>query len=67
VLSSPFFWVFVAVATTVDIVGLFYLWRRRNSPPSGNHKVILTTGQRGVSLAERRRKERRVSKRVASA
>jgi hypothetical protein len=49
------------------MVGLFYLWRRRNSPPSGNHKVIFTTGQRGVSLAERRRKERRVSKRVASA
>ena len=37
VMSSPFFWVFVAVPPRVDVVGLFYLWRRRNSPPSGNH------------------------------
>ncbi len=66
-LSSPFFWVFVAVATTVDVVGLFYLWRRRNSPPSGNHTAVFTTGQRWVTLAERRRKERRTSKRAASA
>jgi hypothetical protein len=50
-------WIFIGVAAIVDLMGLFYLWRRRNSGVTVKHRA---------DLAERRRKERRGTGRVVA-
>jgi hypothetical protein len=64
----PFYWIFVAVAGVVDLVGLFFLWQRRNSPVGADHKPIRgTSGRMMIAPAERRRKDRRHPEQAASA
>jgi hypothetical protein len=64
----PFLWTFLGVAMVVDMVGFFYLWRRRSSPVSSSHRMAPSPRQRlRIPLAERRRKERRRTGRAASA
>ncbi len=54
----PFPWIFTGLAAIVDVVGLLYLWRRRNSGVRTNYRVDRSTPLR-IPLAERRRRERR--------
>jgi hypothetical protein len=56
----PFPWIFIGLAAAVDVVGLFYLWRRRNSGV-GTNRTTARSGARPlqIPLAERRRGERR--------
>jgi hypothetical protein len=54
-LSFP--WIFIGFASLVDLVGFFYLWRRRKSVSGTNHTPVRNVAPR--FLAERRRKERR--------
>jgi hypothetical protein len=56
----PFPWIFIGLAAAVDVVGLFYLWRRRNAGV-GTNRTALQSGARPlrIPLAERRRGERR--------
>jgi hypothetical protein len=63
----PFPWIFIALAAAVDVVGLFYLWRRRNSGVRTNPRF----GRSGarpirIPLAERRRGERRENGKAAT-
>ena len=53
-------WIFIGLAAAVDVVGLFYLWRRRNSG-TGTTRTAVRRGARSlrIQLAERRRAERR--------
>jgi hypothetical protein len=53
-------WIFIGLAAAVDVVGLFYLWRRRNSR-TGTTRTAVRSGARPlrIQLAERRRGERR--------
>jgi hypothetical protein len=53
-------WIFIGLAAAVDVVGLFYLWRRRNSG-TGTNRTAVRSGARPlrIQLAERRRGERR--------
>jgi hypothetical protein len=53
-------WIFIGLAAAVDVVGLFYLWRRRNSR-TGTNRTAVRSGDRPlrIPLAERRRGERR--------
>jgi len=53
-------WIFIGLAAAVDVVGLFYLWRRRNSGV-GTNRTAVRSGARPlrIPLAERRRRERR--------
>jgi len=60
-LSFP--WIVIGLASVLDLVGLFYLWRRRKSAAGMHHSSSRTTSPR--FLAERRRKERRGTTRVA--
>jgi hypothetical protein len=53
-LSFP--WIFIGFASLVDLVGFFYLWRRRKSVSGTNHTPVRNVAPR--FLAERRRKER---------
>ena len=56
----PFPWIFIGLAAVVDVVGLLYLWRRRNSPLGANHRVRQGSGPLlRFPPAERRRSERR--------
>jgi len=54
-LSFP--WLFIGFAAIVDVVGLFYLWRRRQSAAGTHHSIPARTARRFP--AERRRMERR--------
>ena len=64
----PYLWIFLAVVTVLDSVGLFYLWRRRSSGVAGHDNLPLTALDRlRMTKAERRRKERRATGRAASA
>jgi hypothetical protein len=53
-------WIFIGLAAAVDVVGLFYLWRRRNSG-TGTNRTAVRGGARPlrIQLAERRRGDRR--------
>ena len=53
-------WIFIGLAAAADVVGLFYLWRRRNSR-TGTNRTGVRSGARPlrIPLAERRRGERR--------
>ena len=53
-------WIFIGLAAAVDVAGLFYLWRRRNSG-TGTNRTAVRSGARPlrIQLAERRRAERR--------
>jgi hypothetical protein len=63
----PFSWIFIGVAVAVDIVGLFYLWRRRNSAMGTNHRAHPNAARPlRIPLAERRRRERRGAGRAAA-
>jgi hypothetical protein len=53
----PFPWIFIGVASIIDLVGLFYLWRRRKSASETNHTLLRNSGP--LFLGERRRRERR--------
>jgi hypothetical protein len=53
----PFPWIFVGFASIVDLVGLFYLWRRRKSASETSHTRFRASGS--LFLGERRRRERR--------
>ena len=57
-LSFP--WIFIGLAAAVDVVGLFYLWRRRNSG-AGANRAAVGSGARliRIPLTERRRGDRR--------
>ena len=56
----PFPWIFMGLAAVLDVVGLFYLWRRRNSAVGANHRVRRGSGAPlWFPPAERRRSERR--------
>ena len=63
----PFPWIFIGLAAAVDVVGLFYLWRRRNSGV-GTHQAALRSGARPlrIPLAERRRGDRRGNRKAAA-
>jgi len=64
----PYTWIIIALAAVVDMVGLFYLWRRRNHPAGNSNKSLFVTGERmRISVAERRRKDRRGRGQAASA
>jgi hypothetical protein len=64
----PYLWIFLSVATVLDTVGIFYLWRRRTSTVSGHnrHRTPALKHFR-MTEAERRRQERRQPGRAASA
>jgi hypothetical protein len=67
-MDLPFYWIFVALAGVVDLVGLFFLWRRRNSPLDTSHKPArVTSGRMRIAPAERRRRDRRNPEQAASA
>jgi hypothetical protein len=53
----PFPWVFIALASIIDLVGLFYLWRRRKSSFEPSHRPFRISAP--IFLADRRRRERR--------
>jgi hypothetical protein len=36
----PFPWIFIGLAAAVDVVGLFYLWRRRSSGVGTNPRTV---------------------------
>ena len=64
----PFMWFFIAGAGFVDLVGLFYLWRRRKSAMDSNHTTAASAARRKrITPAERRRRERRGTGQAASA
>ena len=64
----PFYWIFVVLAAVVDLLGLFFLWRRRNSPVSASQRPVRATGGRmRIVPAERRRRDRRDPGQTASA
>ena len=64
----PYTWIFIALAAVVDMVGLFYMWRRRNHPVATGHRPLFVTGERvRISLAERRGRDRRGRGQAASA
>ena len=64
----PFYWIFVVVAGVLDLVGLFFLWQRRNSPVSAGDKAVRgTSGRMRIVPAERRRRDRRNPGQTASA
>lgn len=64
----PFPWIFIALAGVVDMVGLFYLWRRRHSAVGANHRPARMAAQRmRILTAERRRRDRRETGQAASA
>lgn len=50
-------WIFIALASIIDVVGLFYLWRRRRSASKLGYRRPRRTPP--VFLADRRRNERR--------
>lgn len=52
-----FAWIFIAVASIIDVVGLFHLWRRRRSASKPGY--IRPRRTPPVFLADRRRSERR--------
>jgi hypothetical protein len=56
----PFPWIFIALAAIVDVVGLLYLWRRRNSGMGTSHRAVRGPARSvWIPLMERRRRERR--------
>ena len=63
-LSFP--WIFIGLAAAVDVVGLFYLWRRRNSGVGTNRAVRSGARPTRNPLAERRRAERRRNGKAAA-
>jgi hypothetical protein len=64
----PFYWIFVVVAGLVDLIGLFFLWQRRNAPVSARDKAVRgTSGRMRIVPAERRRRDRRNPGQTASA
>ena len=64
----PFYWIFVVLAGVVDLVGLFFLWQRRNSPVSASDRPVRgTSGRMRIVPAERRRRDRRNPGQTASA
>ncbi|HET6777452.1 MAG TPA: hypothetical protein VFH26_01050 [Gemmatimonadales bacterium] len=64
----PFYWIFIAVAALVDLVGLFFLWQRRNSPVTTSHRPARAmSGRIRIPTAERRRRDRRDPGQAASA
>lgn len=63
----PFPWILIGLAAVVDVVGLFYLWRRRNSGVGTNHRVVASAARPWrIPLAERRRRERRGTGKAAA-
>jgi len=60
----PFPWIFVGLAAVVDMVGLFYLWRRRNVALGTNHRPA---PRMRIPLADRRLRNRRRSEQAATA
>ena len=60
-------WIFIGLAAAADVVGLFYLWRRRNSGV-GSNRTAVRSGARPlrIPLAERRRGERRGNGKTAA-
>ncbi len=60
-LSFP--WLFIGLVSIVDLIGLFYLWRRRQAAAGTHHSTHRLTAHR--FLAERRRTERRGTARAA--
>lgn len=63
----PFPWILIGLAAAVDVVGLFYLWRRRSSE-MGINRTAVRSGARplGTPLVERRRRERRWNGKAAA-
>jgi hypothetical protein len=63
----PFPWILIGLAAVVDVVGLLYLWRRRNSAVGANHRVSRGSGAPlWFTPAERRRSERRRAGKAAT-
>ena len=63
----PFPWFFIGLAAVVDVVGLFYLWRRRNSGVGVDHRAARSAARPlRIPLAERRRGERRGAGKAAA-
>jgi hypothetical protein len=60
-------WVLIGLAAVVDLVGFFYLWRRRNFVGT-NHRAVRKNAARPlrIPLAERRRRERRGTGKAAA-
>lgn len=52
-----FAWIFIALASIVDVVGLFHLWRRRRPASTPGYKRPRRSPP--TFLADRRRRERR--------
>jgi hypothetical protein len=63
----PFPWILIGLAAAVDVVGLFYLWRRRSSGV-GINRTAVGSGARPLRtpLVERRRGERRGNGKAAA-
>jgi hypothetical protein len=67
-IDLPFYWTFVVVAAVVDLVGLFFLWRRRNSPVGRSYiPAPGVSGRMRIVPTERRRGDRRDPGQAASA
>jgi hypothetical protein len=66
--NLSFAWVFIGLATVVDVVGLFYLSRRCNSTVGTGHRHPRLAAHRvRPPTADRRRGDRRGQGRAASA
>jgi hypothetical protein len=67
-IDLPFYWTFVVIAAVVDVVGLFFLWRRRSSPVGASYIPARgVSGRMRIVPIERRRGDRRDPGRAASA
>ncbi len=65
-LSFP--WIFISLAVVTDVVGLFYLWRRRRSAVGTSHRPALMPAERKrIPVLERRRRDRRGTGQAISA
>ena len=65
-LSFP--WIFISLAVVTDVVGLFYLWRRRQSAVGTSHRPAVRAAERKrMPVTDRRRRDRRGAGQAISA
>jgi hypothetical protein len=59
-------WILIGLAAVVDVVGFFYLWRRRNLVGTNHRAIGRSARPLRIPLAERRRRERRGAGKAAA-
>jgi hypothetical protein len=59
-------WILIGLAAVVDVVGFFYLWRRRNLVGTKHRAIGRTVLPLRMPMAERRRRERRRAGKAAA-